>query len=126
MTRAWRQVLCLAAGAVVVRCAVSTARARREVVAVRAELVAVAADRERLRATGDVLGQTLSAVSLKGDLAVRLLGHDPVAAREEVAGLADMARRALREVRTRTAGELVASLSPARIRRGGGPPPPRG
>ncbi len=120
MTRARRRTLWLAAGAVALGYVVATVRARRETVTVRTELAAIAADRERLRASGDALGQALSAVSLKGDLAVQLLGRDPAAARDEVAGLAELARRALHEARARTAAELVASLRPGDpVRRGG-------
>lgn len=55
-------------------------RAVDELYAARAELAQVAVGRERLRISRDLhdlLGHSLSAVSLKGDLAIRLLGSDP-------------------------------------------------
>ena len=57
---------------------------------------------ERLRLSRDLhdlLGQSLSAVSLKGDLAVRLLGSDPSAAHREIESLTGVARSALRDMR---------------------------
>jgi len=53
-----------------------------------ARLAELAVGRERLRVSRDLhdlLGQSLSAVSLKGDLALRLLRSDPPAARAEIA-----------------------------------------
>jgi two-component system sensor histidine kinase DesK len=78
----------------------------------RAELARVAVDRERLRISRDLhdlLGSSLSAVSLKGDLALRLLVSDPQAARSEIASLTQMARNALRDVRGVTRGQRQAS-----------------
>ncbi|HET9290128.1 MAG TPA: histidine kinase [Actinomycetes bacterium] len=78
----------------------------------RAELAQVAVDRERLRISRDLhdlLGSSLSAVSLKGDLALRLLSSDPQAARSEIASLTQMARNALRDVRGVTRGQPRAS-----------------
>ena len=78
----------------------------------RAELAQVAVDRERLRISRDLhdlLGSSLSAVSLKGDLALRLLSSDPQAARSEIASLTQMARNALRDVRAVTRGHRQAS-----------------
>lgn len=78
----------------------------------RAELARVAVDRERLRISRDLhdlLGSSLSAVSLKGDLALRLLSSDPQAARSEIASLTQMARNALRDVRGVTRGHRKAS-----------------
>jgi two-component system sensor histidine kinase DesK len=78
----------------------------------RAELAQVAVDRERLRISRDLhdlLGSSLSAVSLKGDLALRLLSSDPQAARSEIASLTRMARTALRDVRGVTRGQPRAS-----------------
>ena len=67
----------------------------------RAALARVAVNRERLRISRDLhdlLGQSLSAVSLKGDLAVRLLEADEPAARAEIQSLTDVARNALRDI----------------------------
>ena len=79
----------------------------------RAELAALAVGRERLRVSRDLhdlLGQSLSAVSLKGDLALRLLGSDPPAARAEIQSLTGVARSALRGVRAVSHDEHAVSL----------------
>jgi two-component system sensor histidine kinase DesK len=82
--------------------------------ATRAALAELAVGRERLRVSRDLhdlLGQSLSAVSLKGDLAVRLLRDDPPAARAEIEGLTGVARDALRGVRAVTRDEHAVSVS---------------
>ncbi|MDT7580949.1 MAG: two-component system, NarL family, sensor histidine kinase DesK, partial [Pseudonocardiales bacterium] len=71
----------------------------------RRELARTAVAAERLRVSRDLhdlLGQSLSAISLKGDLAVRLLARDPAAARAEVEDVARVAREALHGVRAIT------------------------
>ncbi|HEY4453142.1 MAG TPA: histidine kinase [Pseudonocardiaceae bacterium] len=81
---------------------VRLARVVRELDATRDELARLAVDQERLRVSRDlhdVLGQSLSAISLKGDLALRLLSIDANRARGEVLGMTDVARTALRNVR---------------------------
>jgi two-component system sensor histidine kinase DesK len=50
-------------------------------------------------------------VSLKGDLAIRLLRSDPPAARAEIQSLTEVARDTLRGVRAVTSDEHVVSLS---------------
>lgn len=62
----------------------------------RAELALTAADEERRRLSRDlhdVLGQGLSAVALKGDLALALLEKDPVAAQREIDSLTAVTQR---------------------------------
>jgi two-component system sensor histidine kinase DesK len=84
-----------------------------ELEATRTELAELAVGRERLRVSRDLhdlLGQSLSAVSLKGDLALRLLHSDPLAARAEIASLTEVARDTLRGVRAVTRGEHEVSL----------------
>lgn len=81
--------------------------------ATRAELAAAAIGRERLRMSRDLhdlLGQSLSAVSLKGDLALALLRRDPPAARVEIESLTGVARDALRGIREVTRDEHTVSL----------------
>jgi two-component system sensor histidine kinase DesK len=85
--------------------------------AARAELAENALARERLRMSRDLhdlLGQSLSAVSLKGDLAIRLLPSDPAAAYREIESLTDVARSALRDMRAVTRGDHDVSL-PAEV-----------
>jgi two-component system sensor histidine kinase DesK len=79
----------------------------------RGELAEIAIAQERLRVSRDLhdlLGQSLSAISLKGDLAVRLLSLNTSAARAEVEDLTRAARDALRGVRAVTRDEHVISL----------------
>lgn len=76
-------------------------RAADELVAARTELAELAIAQERLRISRDLhdlIGQSLSAVSLRGDLALRLLEHDPRAAQSEIATLTATARGALHDV----------------------------
>jgi two-component system sensor histidine kinase DesK len=81
--------------------------------AARIELAELAIGRERLRVSRDLhdlLGQSLSAVSLKGDLAKRLLHRDLVAARAEIEGLTEVARDALRGMRAVARDQHAVSL----------------
>lgn len=85
-----------------------------ELESARRDLAELAVGRERLRVSRDLhdlLGQSLSAVSLKGDLAIRLLDRSPLAAREEIQSLTAVARQALRGVRAITRAEHVAALA---------------
>ncbi|MER7500532.1 histidine kinase [Nonomuraea pusilla] len=87
----------------------------------RHELVESAVRWERVRVAGDlhdVLGFSLSAVSLKGEVAVRLLDTDPARAGSEIAALVSLVERALAELRS-IAGEglelrLAAEFDTAR------------
>jgi two-component system sensor histidine kinase DesK len=84
-----------------------------ELQAARTELAEVAIAGERLRVSRDLhdlLGQSLSAVSLKADLAVRLLHTNQPAAREQIEGLLGVARGALRDMRAVTRDEQAVSL----------------
>ena len=84
-----------------------------EVESTQAELAAIAAGRERLRVSRDLhdlLGQSLSAVALRGDLALRLVGHDESGAREEIRTVEAIARDALRGAGAVTRDEHVTTL----------------
>ena len=84
-----------------------------ELEATRAELAELEVGRERLRVSRDLhdlLGHSLSAVALKGDLAIRLQRRDPAAARAEIVGLSEIAGEALRSLRTIAHGGHVVSL----------------
>ncbi|MGI5129535.1 sensor histidine kinase [Pseudonocardia sp. CA-107938] len=68
----------------------------------RVELAEMSVTAERLRIARDLhdlLGQSLTAVSLKGDLAAALLDRDRARARAEIESLTETARTALRDVR---------------------------
>lgn len=88
-------------------------RTADELYRTRIELAEVAVDRERVvvsRDLHDLLGQSLSAISLKGDLAVRLLGRDPARAYDEITSLTELARSARRDIRAITFGDHQVSL----------------
>jgi two-component system, NarL family, sensor histidine kinase DesK len=96
-------------------------RANRELHDARADLarLAVADERERFaRDLHDLLGHSLSVISLKAQLARRRLPQDPEAAEHEVADIEVVSRDALREVREAVSGyhrpALDAELQGAR------------
>ncbi|HMG42589.1 MAG TPA: histidine kinase [Acidimicrobiales bacterium] len=100
-------------GAVALYGSARLVRVVEELYAARLELAEMAVGRERLRVSRDLhdlLGQSLSAVSLKGDLALRLLPSDTEAARAEIVGLTEVARDALRGVRAVTHDRHEVSL----------------
>ncbi|MFC7359982.1 sensor histidine kinase [Nocardioides astragali] len=79
---------------------------------------AVVAERERVaRDVHDVLGHSLTALSVKAELAARLVDVDPVRARAELESIQATARQALAEVRATVgglrAGNLEAELAAA-------------
>lgn len=80
--------------------------------------LAVVAERERVaRDVHDVLGHSLTALSVKAELAARLVDIDPVRAKEELESIQATARQALAEVRATVgglrAGNLEAELAAA-------------
>ena len=82
--------------------------------------LAALAERERIgRDLHDLLGHTLSLVALKSDLAGRLIGRDPQAARNEINEVSRVARDALAQVRRAVTGiraaGLAAELASARL-----------
>lgn len=91
----------------------------REVEADRARNhFAMVAERERVaRDVHDVLGHSLTALSVKAELAARLVDVDPARAKEELESIQATARQALAEVRATVgglrAGNLEAELAAA-------------
>jgi two-component system, NarL family, sensor histidine kinase DesK len=103
----------LVTGAVALYGAARLVRVLDELEATRTELAELAIGRERLRISRDLhdlLGHSLSAISLKGDLARRLLPSNVHAARAEIEGLTGVARDALRDIRAVTRDEHALSL----------------
>jgi two-component system, NarL family, sensor histidine kinase DesK len=97
--------------------AVRLTRVLDELHARRDELASLAVARERLRLSQDlhdVLGQNLVAVSLQGELALRLLRKDPCTARARVEEVTALARKTLRGVRAVTYDRHRVSL-PAEV-----------
>ena len=73
----------------------------------REELARMAVNEERLRFARDLhdlLGHSLSLITLKSELAGRLLPEEPERAKTEVQDIEEVARQALREVREAVAG----------------------
>lgn len=70
------------------------------------------AERERIgRDLHDLLGHTLSLITLKAELAMRLFDRDPLAARREIVDVERVARDALGQVRRAVSGIRTAGLS---------------
>lgn len=77
--------------------------------------LAVSAERDRVaRDVHDVLGHSLTVVSLKADLAERLVDIDPKRAKAELADIRSLTRQSLAEIRATVAGLRVARLSDER------------
>jgi two-component system sensor histidine kinase DesK len=100
---------------VIVRRLVVTVReldAAREEIGNLAASEAVAAERLRFaRDLHDLLGHSLSLITLKSELAGRLLPTDPNRATAEIADVERVARQALREVREAVAGYRQSTLN---------------
>lgn len=72
---------------------------------------ALVAERDRVaRDVHDVLGHSLTALSIKAELAARLIDVDPDRAREELESIQETARQALAEVRSTVGGLRAANL----------------
>ena len=84
------------------------------------ERLAQVAERERIgRDLHDLLGHTLSLVTLKAELAARLVERDPAAAGREIREVEAISRRALAEVRQAVLGYRAEGLA-AEIERADG------
>jgi len=82
-------------------------RANGELAAARAEVAQLATERERLRIARDLhdlLGHSLTTVTVKAALAKRLIDTDPVRAKAEIAAVELLARESLADTRTAVAG----------------------
>jgi two-component system, NarL family, sensor histidine kinase DesK len=89
------------------------AGALRELHAARDELARQAVTQERLRLARDLhdlLGHSLSMITLKSELAGRLIETQPARAAQEVREVEQAARQALREVREAVAGYRLPTL----------------
>ncbi len=96
---------------------VSRANARLRITQEEVERLAKTAERERIaRDLHDVLGHTLSVITLKAELAGKLVERDPERAGREIREVERISREALREVRTAISGYRSEGL-PAEIAR---------
>lgn len=84
---------------------VSRANAKLRMAQEEVERLAKTAERERIaRDLHDLLGHTLSLITLKSELAAKLIERDPERAGREIREVERISREALREVRTAVAG----------------------
>jgi len=82
--------------------------------ATRAELAQLAVMAERMRFARDLhdlLGYSLSAITLKAELSRRLVGSNPARARDELTEVLDISRQALADVRSVATGYRNISLA---------------
>ncbi|SEK89446.1 sensor histidine kinase [Streptacidiphilus jiangxiensis] len=85
----------------------------REIERNRVELARLAVVEERLRFSRDlhdVLGHSLSVISIKGEVAARLTDRDPCTATEEMNAVVEIARRSAGEIRSLVRGYRGQSL----------------
>ncbi len=99
---------------------VARANAKLRMAQEEVEHLAKTSERERIaRDLHDLLGHTLSLITLKSELAGKLLERDPERAGREIREVERISREALREVRTAVAGYrsqgLPAELARARL-----------
>jgi two-component system sensor histidine kinase DesK len=85
----------------------------------RVSTLSVAAERERIgRDLHDILGHSLTAISIKAGLAARLVDLDPAAAKAQIAEIEQVSRQALADVRTTASGmhevRLATEIASAR------------
>ncbi|HWN44794.1 MAG TPA: sensor histidine kinase [Thermoanaerobaculia bacterium] len=98
---------------------VSRANARLRLSQDEVERLAKTAERERIaRDLHDVLGHTLSVITLKSELAGKLVERDPERAGREIREVERISREALREVRTAIAGYRSEGLQAELARAG--------
>lgn len=89
-------------------------RTNRELLEARSELARLAVSEERSRIARDLhdtLGHSLSLITLKSELAGRLLPDDPVRARAEIGDVEHVARDALASVRETLGGYRQTTLA---------------
>ena len=90
------------------------ARSVRQLRAARQELAQAALAETRLRFAQDLhdmLGLSLSAITIESELAHRLIGRDPARAATVVAEMVELSRRALADVRSMASGDPDLSLT---------------
>jgi two-component system sensor histidine kinase DesK len=93
---------------------VSVLRRNRELADAREELARLAVSEERLRFARDlhdIVGHSLTAISVKAELAGRLIGRDDDRAGAEIVDVQRVARDALRDVRATVQGYRDVSLA---------------
>jgi len=118
---AWGNLFSIVLATVATTAFVRLIRRNYELAAAREGLAAMAVEQERARFARDLhdlLGHSLTVITVKSELAGRLMSRDPERAAREVADIERLAREALADVRSTVAGyrevTLAAELSAAR------------
>ena len=89
-----------------------TSQAQRKIQEVRSQELEVNEERNRMaRDMHDILGHSLTTVTLKAELAKKLIELDPNTAKSQIAEIEEISRSALAEVRTAINGYRELSLS---------------
>ena len=89
-------------------------RSNRELAEARIELARLAAENERFRIARDLhdlLGHSLTTITVKAGLARQLGGADPTRSQQEIAEVEDLARRSLADVRAAIANYRDVTLA---------------
>jgi len=89
-------------------------RANQALAETRAELARLAAENERIRIARDLhdlLGHSLTTITVKAGLARKLGPHDPAGAVDQITEVEELCRRALAEVRAAVSGYREVTLS---------------
>ncbi len=103
----WAQAVALVFTVLMVGAFAEAIRANTALVAARAEVARLASEAERTRIARDLhdlLGHSLTAITVKSTLARRLVDADAVRAGEEMTAVETLARQALTEVRAAVSG----------------------
>ncbi|MGW4487612.1 sensor histidine kinase [Amycolatopsis sp. NPDC004368] len=110
----WTQAVALVFTALMVYAFAEAIRANRELVQARAEVQRLAAEAERARISRDLhdlLGHSLTAITVKTNLARRLSAKDPARTLEEITEVERLSRQALADVRAAVSGSREVTLA---------------
>jgi two-component system sensor histidine kinase DesK len=117
----WNDGVSIALASVLIFSVTSLIRTNGELALAREQVAGLAAERERLRIARDLhdlLGHSLTTVTVKAALARRLLDSDPGRAKQELAEVERLARESLADTRNAVAGyrevRLASELATAR------------
>jgi two-component system sensor histidine kinase DesK len=110
----WSVGVSIALASVAVYAYTRLIRANGELAAAREQVAALAAERERNRIARDLhdlLGHSLTTVTVKAELARRLVDSDPARAKQEMADVEKLARESLADTRNAVAGYREVRLA---------------
>ncbi|MFD0331258.1 sensor histidine kinase [Streptacidiphilus monticola] len=110
----WYQAAAILFTALTVRAFAETAAANRALLEARAEVARLASQAERARIARDLhdlLGHSLTVITVKSGLARRIAGTDPVRAVAEITEVEALSRRALADVRAAVSGYREVTLA---------------